>query len=265
MEGEGKTLIEMTPVSNGSDGTALVNGQDAPKEEVDGFARKKDEPETERLLENDGGSNGNTVTIDSRHDVEAQKLECSKKQKGAVFQVKEELGQKVCKDRVPLWAVLVLIFLLIIGIIFASLGLCTVIYDDVDERFDRTLFHVQRNLNGSFQLPNVNFTEELLEPDSNRTQALAAELKDKLDALYKDSPALGRYFSTSEVTDIRDAPVSASFRLTFLMPIEEAHQLTRFTLSRAMVYNLLRQFLLDQEDRSERDYIEPTSLSLSES
>lgn len=261
-----ETTIEMTPMSNGNDRTARVNGQDASKDEIDGFARKKNEPETERLLESDDAPNGNTVAVDSHsnHDIEAPRPVYNHQKKSAVCQVKEELTQKVCKNKVPLWVVLVLIFLLIICIIFASLALCTVIYEDEDEKYDSRMFEVQRHFNGSFLLSNLNFTEEQLNMTSNESQTLATELNNKLDDLYSNSPALGRYFSSSEIDDISEAPVKASFHLKFLMPAVEQSELKRFTLSRSMVYNVLRQFLFDQEDTADRLYIEPASLNMSD-
>lgn len=264
MEQQTKTDIEMVAISNGSDGAAHVNGQDAPKDEIDGFVRKRNEPETERLLENDGTVNGNTVVMDNNHDFEAQNPVYSKQKRSAVCQVKEELSYMVC-NRVPLWLVLILIFVLIICVIFASLALCRVIYEDPDEKYDPTQFDMHRNFSGSFQLPNLNFTEEQLNLTSNKSPALAAELENKLDDLYRNSPALGRYYSTSEVYEFSHDPVTASFRLMFLIPAAEESQLTRFTLSKGMVYNVLRQFLFDQEeDMSDRTYIEPASLNISE-
>ena len=61
-----------------------------------------------------------------------------------------------------------------------------------------------------------------------------------------------------------EAPVSASFRLSFLMPAEEQSELKRITLSREMVYNVLRQSLFDQEVTTDRRYIEPGSLNMSD-
>lgn len=265
MEEETKTDIEMKVMSNGNDGAArVVNGQDAAPDEPD-LGRRRNVPgtETEMLLGDDVTANGNTVAVDSNHDTEAQNPPSYEQKKSAVCQVKKELTQKVCK-RVPLWAVLILILVLIVAVIFVSLALCTVIYEDVDEKYDRMLFNVHRKLSGSFQLPNLNFTEELLHMNSSEGQMLAAELENKLDDLYRNSPALGRYYSTSEVYDFSDDPVTAWFRLTFLMPAAEGGQLTRFTLSRGLVYNVLRQFLFEQEDPSEPTFIQPASLNMTE-
>lgn len=261
MEEQPKTEIEMMTISNGNDGGAAhVNGQDVPKDEIDGFVKRRNEPETEKLLENESPVNGNIVVMDHHRDTEAQNPVYRKQKRSAVCRVKEELSYMVCK-RVPLWLVIVLIFVLIICVIFASLALCRVIYEDVDEKYDPTQFDVHRNFSGSFQLPNLNFTEEQL----NGSLVLAAELENKLNAVYRNSPALGRYYSTSDVYDFSDDPVTASFRLMFLMPAAEQSQLSRFTLSKGMVYNVLRQFLFDQEeDESDRVYIEPASLNISE-
>lgn len=50
----------------------------------------------------------------------------------------------------------------------------------------------------------------------------------------------------------------------FVMPEEDQEQLRNFTLSREMVYNVLRQFLYDQEyDVSRPMYINPLSLKMS--
>lgn len=256
--------IELAPMSNGNEGAARANGQVEPAtDEVEGFPRRKDEPETERLLENDGGSNGNAAVEDGlnfNNDVEAPSMLHNHQKKSAVCQVKEELTQKVCAGRVPLWAVLILIFVLIICIIFAALALCTVIYEDEDEKFDPRALSVQRNFNGSFQLPNVNFTEEPLNLTS-----LSAELKNKLAGVFKDSPALGRYFSSSEIYNFSDdVPVTALFGLSFRMPSADIYELSKFTLSKTMVYNVLRQFFFDQEDEdlTRREYITPSSLNL---
>lgn len=61
----------------------------------------------------------------------------------------------------------------------------------------------------------------------------------------------------------RNGSVVADFQLTFLVPDEQQDQLRNFTLSRGMVYNVLRQFLYEQEeDESEPMYIDPASLSM---
>lgn len=63
---------------------------------------------------------------------------------------------------------------------------------------------------------------------------------------------------------LSDASVTASYRLRFLMPEDERGQLANFTLSRETVYNVLRQFLYDQESgESGPLYIDPASLSMS--
>lgn len=61
----------------------------------------------------------------------------------------------------------------------------------------------------------------------------------------------------------RNGPVIADYKLTFLMPEEQQDELTNFTLSREMVYNVFRQFLYDQDpDESNSMYIDPVSLNM---
>lgn len=56
----------------------------------------------------------------------------------------------------------------------------------------------------------------------------------------------------------------ADYQLMFVMPEEEQGQLRNFTLSREMVYNVLRQFLYDQEyNVSHPMYIDQLSLKMS--
>lgn len=61
----------------------------------------------------------------------------------------------------------------------------------------------------------------------------------------------------------RNDSVIADYKLTFLMPEEEQNELTNFTLSREVVYNVFRQFLYDQDpDESRPMYIDPVSLTM---
>ncbi|XP_071372453.1 TPA-induced transmembrane protein homolog [Centroberyx affinis] len=157
--------------------------------------------------------------------------------------------------------VIIFIFLLIAAVIGISLGVCSVIHEDVDEKYDSSSFEIPRYFNGSFRLTNQIFTAELLTPSSNQSQALSTELREKLADLYRSSPALGRYFSTAEVYAFRNGSVVAQYRLKFLMPAEH-DQLEKFTLSREVVYNVFRQFLYDQEPETEPMYIDPLSLNM---
>ncbi|XP_010741662.3 TPA-induced transmembrane protein isoform X1 [Larimichthys crocea] len=177
--------------------------------------------------------------------------------RSSVCRVKKELNEVVFW-KIRLWMVVVFIFLLIAAVILISLLLCSLIYDDPDEKFDPSLFKVPLYFNGSFQLPNLAFTEELY---SSENQALAANIENKLSDLYRASPALGRYFNNTEIHGFRNGSVIVDYQLTFLMPEENQDQLRNFTLSREMVYNVFRQFLYDQEaDESAPTYIDPVSL-----
>ncbi|XP_028276012.1 TPA-induced transmembrane protein homolog [Parambassis ranga] len=181
---------------------------------------------------------------------------------GAVCRVKKELCQNVFHG-VRLWMIIVIILLIIAALIILSLFVCAAIHEDVDEKFDSSLFKVPRYFNGSFRLPNFVFTEELLTPSSNKRQALAAELQNKLNDLYRSSPALGRYFSKADIQAFRSGSVMADYTLLFHLPEEELGQLRNFTLSWEMVFNVFRQFLYDQESaESGPMYIDPDSLQM---
>ncbi|CAL9683833.1 unnamed protein product [Knipowitschia caucasica] len=249
--------IEMLPVTNGNDATAHANGQDS----VDGAAARN-VGEMDSLLQGSGSANGNAVVSNGEPDIEAPKVP-DKKKNSAVLQIKKELREKVCKV-VPMWLILVLIFLVVILIIFISLALCRVIYEDPDERYDPTQFDALRNVSGSFRLPNLNSTEELLNMTTSMSRALAAELESKLDEVYTNSSALGRYFMRSHIYQFSSVPVQAWFLLLFRMREEEGGQLSRYTLSRELLYNVLRQFLYEQEvGPSHHMYILPSSLNMS--
>ncbi|XP_076591656.1 TPA-induced transmembrane protein homolog [Chaetodon auriga] len=180
---------------------------------------------------------------------------------GAVCRINRELKQVVFW-KVRRWMVIIFIFVFILAVILISLSVCSAIHEDADENFDPTLFKVPLHFNGSFQLPNVAFTEDHLTLSSNESQALSANLQEKMAVLYRSSPALGRYFSRAEIYAFRNGSVIADYQLTFLMPEEQQDQLRNFTLSREMVYNVFRQFLYDQELDKTELYIEPVSLKM---
>ncbi|XP_037322484.2 TPA-induced transmembrane protein homolog [Pungitius pungitius] len=170
---------------------------------------------------------------------------------------------RISRERLKLLLVIVAILLFIAAVIGISLAVCSAIYEDSDEDFDSSLFKVPRSFNGSFRLPNRVFTNGLFTLSSNESQALAADLQDKLADLYRSSPALGRYFSQAEIQAFRNGSVIADYQLMFLMPEEQQAELRNVTLSREMVYNVFRQFLYDLEsDDSGPMYIDPVSLHM---
>ncbi|XP_035479084.2 TPA-induced transmembrane protein homolog [Scophthalmus maximus] len=203
------------------------------------------------------GNNG--VLLLSGCEAEAQRNQKNKyshREMSAMCRIREELNMKVFR-KLTVWMVLVFILFLIVGVIIISLAVCSAIHKDVDEEFDRSSFNVSLYFNGSFQLPNLVFTEEL----SSESQALTDELQLKVVDLYKASPALERYFSKADIYALRNGSVIADYQLTFVMP--EDDQLRNFTLSREMVYNVFRQFLYDQEPNdSGPTYIDRLSLTM---
>ncbi|CAL8351748.1 unnamed protein product [Lota lota] len=161
------------------------------------------------------------------------------------------------------WMAILFILIFIIAVIVISTVLCSVLREDVDDTFDRSSYEIPRDFNGTFRLTNQVSAEELLTASSNQSQVLATQLQKKLYGLYSDSPALGRYFSNAEIYDFRNGSMEAVFSLSFLLPREDQEQLQRFTVSREVVYNVLRQSLYDQDTNPPGPlYIDPSSLQM---
>ncbi|XP_035242458.1 TPA-induced transmembrane protein isoform X3 [Anguilla anguilla] len=160
--------------------------------------------------------------------------------------------------RLRLWMIIALI-LLVVAILAIVLGLVLweVLYEDEDDKFDRKSFVVPLFYNGSLRLVSQDVPADLL--TSNQSRAL---IEKELYSLYNCSPALGRYFSGVGLTTVRNGSVTANYWLKFLMP-EEHKQLLRYTLSREMVYNVLRQHLYDQEPGTgPLLYIDPAAIHM---
>ncbi|XP_054456480.1 TPA-induced transmembrane protein isoform X1 [Anoplopoma fimbria] len=250
--------IELQPIGeNGNDGAAYSFNERARAGNGDGPYRIPDATESDGLLSaQTTSSNGEKVPFG--HGAETQRTLGNT----SITQVISSVC-KIRRKRLRLWGIIVLIVLLIIAVVFISLAVCAAVHKDVDENFDSSLFKVPRSFNGSFQMPNQVFTEELFSISSNESQELAANLTEKLADLYRSSPALGRYFSKAEIQAFRNGSVIADYQLTFLMPEEQQDQLRNTTLSREMVFNVFRQFLYDQEgDESGQTYIDPVSLNM---
>ncbi|XP_031719521.1 TPA-induced transmembrane protein homolog isoform X2 [Anarrhichthys ocellatus] len=206
--------------------------------------------ELQAIREN--GNDGATYSPNERMaagngDGGASRIPAATERDGLLFGQMNSLW-RISRERVRLLLIIICIVVVICAVIGISLAVCA----------------VPRSFNGSFQLPNRVFTEELSTLSSNESQALAADLQEKLADLYRSSPALGRYFSKAEIQAFRNGSVViAGYQLTFVMPEEQQDQLRNFTLSREMVYNVFRQFLYDQEaDESGQMYIAPVSLNM---
>ncbi|XP_043975602.1 TPA-induced transmembrane protein [Gambusia affinis] len=143
-----------------------------------------------------------------------------------------------------------IVILLITVVIVISVVACCANNDDEDEKFDRTTFNLQQKFNGSFQMET---------PFSNETQGLN-DVQRKLTELYESSHALGRFFSNAETFHLGSESAVVQYKLTFIFPEEE---LRNSTLSREIVYNVLRQFIYDQnEEESGAMFILPSSLKM---
>ncbi|KAM3615813.1 uncharacterized protein V6R79_008222 [Siganus canaliculatus] len=212
------------------------------------------------LAENERVGNGDTHTVPTEIDglLPAQTADIQ-----VTVEPENDAPEKSRWNRrkLRLCVVLFLILVFIASVIVISLLLCSATQQDVDEKFDPSTFKVPLLFNGSFQLPNLAFTEQLFNISSNESQGLTAHFQTKLADLYSSSPALGRYFSEADIYAFREGSVFADFRLVFVVPEEKQDELRNFTVSREMVYNVLRQFLYDQTpDESDPMYIDPVSL-----
>ncbi|XP_077421141.1 TPA-induced transmembrane protein [Vanacampus margaritifer] len=242
--------------TNGSDATGhLVSTGNGDNHAY----RCRDPAEGSLLLSAQNGYNGDTMAS-GREATEV----FSVSQESAVRKAKRELCEEVC-GRVRLWMLIVFLAAAIVAVVLVSLAVCAAVHEDVDEKFDCSSFRVPRLFNGSFRLPGLTFNEDLFSVSSNQSRAIASDLQGKLSDVYASSPALGRYFSKAEIHALRNGSVIAEYQLTFVMPEEDEERLRRFTLSREMVYNVLRQFLFQQESRaaSSNLYIDPASLKMS--
>lgn len=253
--------IEMQVLqTNGNDGATCLSSERVAAGNGDGAPYSIPHTESDGLLAPPAaGYNGETTP--PRNGAGNQRYPESTHNR-EIKRIKKELNE-ILFWKVRRWMAILFVFLLIIAVIFISLAVCAANYEDEDEKFDPSLFKIPVSFNGSFELPNLVFREELLILSSNESQALIADLQEKLDDLYKTSPALARYFFEAKIHAFRKGSVTADYQLTFVMPEEQQDQLRNFTLSREMVYNVFRQYLYDQElDKSEPMYIKPSSLSM---
>lgn len=231
------------PVRNGN-GDRLANG-DPEAAEIDGLLQVE--------VRGNGEAQTNRTGTDRiwRRDVGPQQVVCW---------IKDELNEVVFW-KFRLWMIVIFLVLLIVAVVLISLAVCAALHQDEDEAFDSSLFKVPRRFNGTFQMPNMVFSEELSDVSSNQSLALAAELQDKLSAAFRSSAALGRYFSAAEISAFRNGSVAADYRLSFLLPDDGEEQLRRFVVVRETVLGVLRQFLQEQETpTSDPGYIDPGSV-----
>nr|XP_015806797.2 TPA-induced transmembrane protein isoform X1 [Nothobranchius furzeri] len=163
--------------------------------------------------------------------------------------MKDHLNAKIWRCKV--WMVIPVVLLLIVAVIFISLALCTWMHKDEDENYDKSLFIVPQNFNGSFQITSNH---------SSGNQVLGY-FEDKLNTVYKSSPALGRYFIRAEALLSSEGSATVLYQLMFKLPEENLEELRNFTVSLEVVKNVFRQFLSDQGSGDMS--VTPTSLKMS--
>ncbi|XP_062409229.1 TPA-induced transmembrane protein [Sardina pilchardus] len=181
--------------------------------------------------------------------------------KGESFlqRVKRELNGQVCG--LKLWLVLIIALSLVLGIVlltFIGFGISIAAYKDPDEKYDVSSFVVPRIFNGSLSV-NQTFSR-----NTTALHDLATELQNKMNALYRSSHALARYFRHARIKTLRNGSVIVEFCLAFRMPLD-SDLLHRYTLSQQMVSSVLRQHLYDQNTSGGSGdplHILPTSVRL---
>ncbi|XP_013908257.1 PREDICTED: TPA-induced transmembrane protein isoform X2 [Thamnophis sirtalis] len=158
-----------------------------------------------------------------------------------------------------LWMVLTSVFLVLIFVIALSLILYSVVHIDEDEYWDPELIASgkQHNFSGIVNIkcpnPNVYLSESAYD-------VFAKNLNKRLKDVYSYSPALGRYFISSEVISFRENN-TASYNLQFLVPPESA-DFMKYRMSKEFVMNILRQNIYDKQNISDLDIPECTDIIL---
>lgn len=218
-------------------------------------------PENSRLLdvEDEGDRNGVEGTHSSaRHDENGG---VTLQMERAVKRVKKELTTEVVW-KLRLWMVLIILILTIFIVAVIAIAINIATYRDPDDRYDGGSFVLSRVFRGSLSI-NQNFTT-----NTSSLHQVATQLEGQLNAVYRSSPALGRYFRYTRIKTLRGGSVIIDFCLMFLTPLD-SDQLLRYTMSREVVGGVLRQHLYDQVDLSANGssssiHISPASLTMQE-
>uniref|UniRef100_A0A2D4MD12 SEA domain-containing protein n=1 Tax=Micrurus spixii TaxID=129469 RepID=A0A2D4MD12_9SAUR len=159
-----------------------------------------------------------------------------------------------------LWMVITSVFLLLNLLITLSLILYSVVHIDEDEYWDPELIASgkQHNFSGIVNIkcpnPNVLLSETAYD-------VFSTNLNKRLKDVYSYSPALGRYFTSSEVTSFSGENNTASYYLQFLVPPESA-DFMKYRMSKEFVMNILRQNIYDKQNISDLDIPECTDIIL---
>ncbi|KAH0624958.1 hypothetical protein JD844_032911 [Phrynosoma platyrhinos] len=181
---------------------------------------------------------------------------------------------KSCSETVfwkcRLWMIVTSIFLLLIAVTIITLSVCSVVYIDEDEYWDPESIASgnHHNFSGIVKIHCVN--PELLLSVSTYN-LLSENLHKRLTDVYRDSPALGRYFISAEVISISDENNTVSYHLRFSVPQDESEEFMKYRMSQMFVLNVLRQNIYDQEELYGLNVpgctnliLDPTSLSLTQ-
>nr|XP_060626610.1 TPA-induced transmembrane protein [Anolis sagrei ordinatus]XP_060626611.1 TPA-induced transmembrane protein [Anolis sagrei ordinatus] len=181
---------------------------------------------------------------------------------------------KLCSETVfwkcKLWMIITYIFLLLIVVTILAVTLNSVGYIDEDEYWDSESIANgnHHNFSGILKVHCENPEPLLSESTYN---LLSENLHKRLTDIYRDSPALGRYFISAEVISISDGNNTAFYHLWFSVPQDETEEFMKYRMSQKFVMNILRQNIYDQEEMDGLEVpectnlrIDPTSLLLTQ-
>ncbi|XP_070606247.1 TPA-induced transmembrane protein [Erythrolamprus reginae] len=150
-----------------------------------------------------------------------------------------------------LWMVITSVFLVLILVIALSLILYSVVYIDEDEYWDPELLAngKQHNFSGIVNIKCPNHNMLLSE---SAYDVFSKSLNKRLNDVYSYSPALGRYFISSEVISFSGENNTASYYLQFLVP-PESTDFMKYRMSKEFIMNILRQNIYDKQNMPDLD------------
>ncbi|XP_062982902.1 TPA-induced transmembrane protein [Elgaria multicarinata webbii] len=166
-----------------------------------------------------------------------------------------------------LWMVIISAFVVMILVIILSLVLYSEVYIDEDEYLDAELIAsgIHHNFSGILNIRCANNSDPPL--SASAYTLLSENLSKRLTDVYSDSPALGRYFISAEVS-FSDENNTASYHLCFSVPAE-TEAFMKYRMSEEFLMNILRQNIYDQEEihgqvipECTNMTLDPTSISL---
>ncbi|XP_015674475.1 TPA-induced transmembrane protein [Protobothrops mucrosquamatus] len=159
-----------------------------------------------------------------------------------------------------LWMIITSVFLLLIFVIILSLILYSVVYIDEDEYWDSELIAGGEQHN-FFGRANIKCSNSNVLLSESAYDVFSKNLNKRLKDVYSYSPALGRYFISSEVISFSGENNTASYYLRFLVPPESA-DFMKYRMNEEFVMNILRQNIYDKQSIPDLDIPECADIIL---